>query len=128
MVLDFLKVLKSAFPFIKEVFLWRDGAEEGKPVTRENLIRRKIAVFALMGSLILNYVLVSKFVDIYKENKEVSKKYSELYLEFVKLERQGKTCLKPIDALHMVRDEIALEMAKLPACQHRAQNKKDPHR
>ena len=128
MVLDFLKVLKSAFPFIKEVFLWRDGAEEGKPVTRENLIRRKIAVFALMGSLILNYVLVSKFVDIYKENKEVSEKYSELYLEFVKLERQGKTCLKPIDALHMVKDEIALEMAKLPACQHKSQNKKDPQR
>ena len=128
MVLDFLKVLKSAFPFIKEVFLWRDGAEEGKPVTRENLIRRKIAVFALMGSLILNYVLVSKFVDIYKENKEVSKKYSELYLEFVRLERQGKTCLKPIDALHMVKDEIAFEMAKLPACQHKAQNKKDPQR
>lgn len=69
MILEAFKIVSSVFPFLKEAFLWRDGAEEGKPITRQNLIRRKIAVFALLGSLLFNYFITGKVVEYYKQIK-----------------------------------------------------------
>ncbi len=67
MILEAFKIVTSVFPLLKEAFLWRDGAEEGKPITRQNLIRRKIAVFALLSSLLFNYFITGKAIDLYRK-------------------------------------------------------------
>ena len=54
MILETYGVIKSLFPFIKEMFLWRDGAEVGKPITRKDLLRRKIATYLMAVSLFFN--------------------------------------------------------------------------
>ena len=77
MLVEAFKIVSSIYPFIKEAFLWRDGAEAGKPVTQENLVRRKVAVFVLIGSLITNYFVVSKLYDYYEKNKELTKEAAE---------------------------------------------------
>lgn len=60
MIIESVGLLKSLFPFIKELFLWRDGAEIGKPITKKNLVRRKIATYVLIASLMLNYFTIVK--------------------------------------------------------------------
>lgn len=118
MLLDAFKIFGSLLPLIKEAFLWRDGAEEGKPITKQNLIRRKIAVFVMLGSLIFNYVIAGKVVDLYdkseakeqlitelKQEKELLKQDVNALREEVKAKRMAN-CLTPMDVVKMVQDEM----------------------
>ena len=81
MIVEAIKLITSALPFIKEAFLWRDGAELGKPITKKNLIRRKIAVFLLLGSLILNYLFVDHLYKNYVKSVETEKTIAQLKKE-----------------------------------------------
>lgn len=119
MLLDAFKIFGSLLPLIKEAFLWRDGAEEGKPITKQNLIRRKIAVFVMLGSLIFNYVIAGKVVELYdkaeskeqliaelRQEKELLKQDVSLLREEVKAKRLAN-CPTPMDVVKMVQDEMA---------------------
>lgn len=90
MILEAYKIVTSLLPLIKEAFLWRDGAEEGKPITRQNLIRRKIAVFALIGSLVFNYFITGKVVEYYKLNKADQDRITQLQTEVTRLTDENK--------------------------------------
>lgn len=68
MIIEAYSIFRSIFPFIKEVFLWRDGATVGKPVTTLNLWRRKLATYVMTISLALNYYA---FVKLYKMTEVV---------------------------------------------------------
>ena len=119
MLLDAFKIFGSLLPLIKEAFLWRDGAEEGKPITKQNLIRRKIAVFVMLGSLIFNYVIAGKVVELYdkseakeqlitelRQEKEILKQDAATLREEVKAKRLAN-CLSPMDVVKMVQDEMS---------------------
>lgn len=90
MILEAYKIVTSLLPLIKEAFLWRDGAEEGKPITRQNLIRRKIAVFALIGSLVFNYFITGKVVEYYKQNKADQDRITQAQMEISRLTEENK--------------------------------------
>ena len=118
MLLEAFKIFGSLLPLIKEAFLWRDGAEEGKPITKQNLIRRKIAVFVTLGSLIFNYIIAGKVVELYdkvdakeqlitelKQEKELLKRDVEELKQEVKHKRLAN-CLTPMDVVRMVQEEI----------------------
>jgi hypothetical protein len=93
MILDLIKIARSLYPFIKEMYLWRDGAEEGKPITRENLVRRKIAVFALIGSLIYNYLVTNMVINQFGDKEELKQKIVQLEKENAKILDEKKICL-----------------------------------
>lgn len=88
MILETFGLIKSAFPFIKEIFLWRDGAEVGKPITKKDLRRRQIASYVMAGSLFFNYILVYKTVHLAATIVE-SKKWIESANEELALYRNG---------------------------------------
>lgn len=64
MILESYGLIKSIFPFIKEIFLWRDGIELGKPVTKHDLRRRQIATYVMAGSLFFNWILGYKIIQL----------------------------------------------------------------
>ena len=73
MILETYGLIKSVFPFIKEIFLWRDGAEEGKPITKKDLTRRKIATYVMAASLFFNYFLAAKTIHLGAEVVDLRK-------------------------------------------------------
>ena len=81
MIVETFKLVTSIWPFIKEAFLWRDGAQVGKPITNQNLIRRKIAAFALLASLALNYLLGNHFYKDYVRLAELEKEVATIKAE-----------------------------------------------
>jgi hypothetical protein len=105
MSLDFLKIGMSLLPFIKEAFLWRDGAEQGRPITQQNLIRRQIAVFVLIGSIVFNYFLTAKTIEEYKI-------VGNLKREIIELKKQSessksKVCPSADELKTLILDEIS---------------------
>ena len=78
MLLETIGVVRSVFPFVKELFLWRDGAKVGEPITNKNLLRRKIATFVLILSLIFNYLLFTKVFALGREVVELKKEVVSL--------------------------------------------------
>lgn len=108
MILEAFKLVTSVFPFIKEMFLWRDGAEEGKPVTKQNLIRRKVAVFVLLGSIVINYVSTGKLVEYYKQNVAYKEQISVLESE-LKDKTAPATCIKPEELSSLLHKELEQE-------------------
>lgn len=108
MILEAFKLVTSVFPFIKEMFLWRDGAEEGKPVTKQNLIRRKVAVFVLLGSIVINYVSTGKLVEYYKQNVAYKEQISVLESE-LKDKTAPATCIKPEELSNLLHKELEQE-------------------
>ena len=120
MILEAFKVVSSVFPFIKELFLWRDGAEEGKPVTKQNLIRRKVAVFVLLGSIVINYVSTGKLVEYYKQNTAYKERVSALEAE-LKTMTVPAGCIKPEDLQPVLHKELEAEFeAHLPTKKHKS--------
>jgi hypothetical protein len=59
MIIEAVKIVTSVFPFIKEAFLWREGPQANTPPTPAQLLRRKVAVFALIGSIFVNYLAIT---------------------------------------------------------------------
>jgi len=112
MILDAFKVAWSLFPFLKEVFLWRDGAEEGKPVTKQNLTRRKIAVFALMGSIIYNYLSTDRILVLYARIKDEHTKLELANKQIDELKHHDKQCLTSEQVLKFVKEEVNAQCAK----------------
>lgn len=104
MLLEAYKIVSSIWPFVKEVFLWRDGAEAGKPITRQNLIRRKIAVFALMISIAFNYIITGKVVELYKQKTESAKLVTELQHQLLQQQSRSPQCLLPSTADEFAKD------------------------
>lgn len=88
MILETFGLIKSIFPFIKEIFLWRDGAEIGKPITKKDLRRRQIASYVMAASLFFNYVLVYKTIHMAAAIVE-SKKWVESMNEELSGYRNG---------------------------------------
>ena len=74
MIVEAFKIVSSVFPFIKEAFLWRDGAEVGKPITQQNLQRRKLAVWITIGSFVTNYFLVMRVVEDHSQATQAADK------------------------------------------------------
>ena len=89
MIIEAIKIAGSLWPLAKEVFLWHDGAQVGKPITDQNLIRRKIAVFALIASILVNYFLVSQFIIQYNENEKQKNKLDQLIKDDAALQKQN---------------------------------------
>jgi hypothetical protein len=50
----------------------------GKPITNQNLIRRKFAVFLLIGSIIYNYIATGKIAELYKQNTDYKTQVAKL--------------------------------------------------
>ena len=110
MIVEALKIVSSIYPFIKEAFLWRDGAEAGKPVTSENLTRRKVAVFVLIGSLITNYFVVSKLYDYFEKNKELTKQAVEAKADLAVAD--SKVAQQAAELSHSVPAEQVFHLAE----------------
>lgn len=106
MIVEAFKLVTSILPFVKEAFLWRDGAQIGKPITKKNLIRRKIAVFVLLASLVVNYLLIDHFYKDYIKIKELEKHVTELEIENKTLDDENKDLLKK-QRLCLTIDELA---------------------
>jgi len=112
MLLETWKIVSSIWPFVKEVFLWRDGAEAGKPVTRQNLIRRKIAVFVLIASIGLNYFIGGKAVDLYRKHQTDEKQIRSLTDEVDRLKQQPQDCVHQKDLDLIMKRQIELSKQK----------------
>lgn len=115
MIADAFRIVSSLWPLAKEAFLWRDGAAAGVPITEQNLIRRKIAVFALIGSVVLNYFSLANYIEAYKENivtkaeliehKEEVKRLKE---EIQRLKQDADDCLTPDRIRQLLMGDVAL--------------------
>lgn len=106
MILEAVKIASSIWPLLKEVFLWRDGAEVGKPITNQNLIRRKIAVFALLGSIIFNYFVTGKAVELYKQNTAYKAQIEQLQQDLKTKQDNPPACIKQEDLRATIRAEL----------------------
>lgn len=109
MIVEAFKLISSVFPFIKEAFLWRDGAEVGKPVTAHNLRLRKVAVFVLFASLLTNYLSIS---SVFRKTGELDKLRVELKKEQdrpVELVAPNN-CVPPNQVFELARQEIEAEI------------------
>lgn len=123
MIIETFKVVSSFFPFLKEIFLWRDGAEEGKPVTKQNLIRRKIAVFVLLGSIVVNYIACGKLIEFYKLNVTYKEQVTELQNAIKDKPPVDAKCVKPEELNKALHDELELQFDKHLPKRH----KSNPH-
>jgi hypothetical protein len=97
MIVETFKLIMGIFPFVREAFLWRDGAEVGKPITEQNLLRRKIAVFVSIASIAINFIAITKAWEYRSENKKVSAEIQELKKQNEKLVTAVSGCAKPAD-------------------------------
>lgn len=123
MVIEAIKVVSSFFPFLKEIFLWRDGAEEGKPVTKQNLIRRKIAVFVLLGSIVVNYVAADKLVIYYNQNVAYKKQIDELTKALNDKKTTEPACVKSEELHKVLHDELEAELDKRLPKRHKSNSR-----
>lgn len=122
MIVESFKIVASLWPLVKEAFLWRDGAEVGKPITEQNLIRRKIAVFALVGSILLNYFAVSRFIDQYRETEikkekiaSLEKENAQLYRKIDDLRAKNASCVDQAQLAEILRrDREMIETYCMP--------------
>jgi hypothetical protein len=105
MILETYGLIKSIFPFIKEIFLWRDGAVAGKPITKKDLTRRKIATYVMACSLFLNYVLVVKTTQLGSSIVEFKKREVVMAQEIL---NSKEACLAPPAAVSQPSDVPAL--------------------
>lgn len=78
MIIEAVKIVMSVFPFIKEAFLWRDGAQAYIPPTPKQLLRRKAAVFVLIGSFFVNYLLLSRFYETRNNEEKLQQEMKDL--------------------------------------------------
>jgi hypothetical protein len=132
MIVESFKIVASLWPLVKEAFLWRDGAEIGKPITEQNLIRRKIAVFALVGSVLLNYLAVSRFIDQYKETEAKQEKIASLTEDNLHLRKKlddlrakNSMCVSQEQLSEILRhDREMIENYCLPPKRKKTQRKK----
>lgn len=90
MILEIIGSVRSLFPFIKEAFLWRDGAEEGKPITKMNLWKRKVATYLMTISLALNYYAGHKLYKMAQEVVHLRKEVATLHEKISNLNTELK--------------------------------------
>lgn len=115
MIIEGFKIAASLWPLAKEVFLWRDGAQVGKPITEQNLIRRKIAVFALIASIVVNYIAISQFISEFKEaqkekahSQELEKEKMELKSQIAELQRRSDQCVDQAKLTELLQQDHAM--------------------
>ena len=99
MIIETFKLIMGIFPFVREAFLWRDGAEVGKPITEQNLLRRKIAVFVTIASIAVNFIAITKAWEYRSENKKVTAEMQEIKKQNEKLVTAVSNCAKPADMI-----------------------------
>lgn len=71
MIIEAVKIVMSVFPFIKEAFLWRDGPQAYVPPTPAQLLRRKVAVFVLIGSFFVNYLALTRLYEMHTSEEKL---------------------------------------------------------
>jgi len=112
MIIEAFKIVSSVFPFIKEAFLWRDGADADKPVTPADLRKRKFAVFVLFASLVLNYLTVTKLFEGRDEHLKEVQQHAEDQARYERLQEDQKTmvqatsCVAPDKVFELVNKQI----------------------
>jgi len=110
MIVEAAKIILSIYPFIKEAFLWRDGAAAGKPITNEHLARRKLATFVLLFSLIANFLLFKDLTESRKKEEALTKKVSQL--QAAPVVTLPNNCISPAQLFDLVDAEIAQDIAE----------------
>ena len=78
MIIEAVKIVMSVFPFIKEAFLWREGPEAYVPPTKAQLMRRKVAVFVLIGSFFVNYLALTRLYEFHTSDEKLQREKKEL--------------------------------------------------